>query len=169
MKNVKNHSLQTACYVVLFLLLYLLSCTELLPLKIGNASPLPLVSAVTVIAFSFGVWPGFWAGLLCGIALDAVLSGGSAFNTLTLLILGAATGYITHRYLNKNIYTLALLALLSSAAYFSAKWFVFYFLANSADSLPYLLFYALPSGVYTALFIFPIYGISCLLNKINQK
>lgn len=169
MKNTKNYSLQTACYVVLFFLLYLLSTTELLPLKIGNASPLPLIPAVTMIAFVFGVWPGFWAGILCGIALDAVLAPASCFNTLTLLIIGGVAGYVTDRYLNKNIYTLAVLSVLSAAAYFSAKWFVLYFLASSADALEYLLFYALPSGIYSAVFILPIYGIHLLISKINYK
>lgn len=169
MKNVKNYTLQIICYSVLFFMLYILSCTEVLPLKIGNATPLPLIAAVITVAFMYGSWQGFWAGMICGIALDCVAANGSCFNTLSLLLLGGVIGYVTARYLNKNIYTLSVLSLVGSAAYFSAKWFVFYFLANSADALQYLLFYALPSGIYTALFIFPVYGMALLINKIEYK
>ena len=53
MTNQKNHYLHTVLYVVFFAILFLISYTEILPLRIMNASPMPLIAAVVTVAFYF--------------------------------------------------------------------------------------------------------------------
>ncbi len=169
MAQQRTNYLQTACYIGIFILLYLLTYTELFPLKIGNASPMPLIPAVVTVAFFYGEWRGFLCGLVTGLFADACASQMLSFNTFLLLFIGLAAGLLITHYLNKNIYSIAVLSLCSCIIYYVVKWIALYLISGSAQSSDYLLFYALPSAVYSALFIFPLYLLGRAIIKIDYK
>ena len=167
MTNQKNQYLHTVLYVVFFTILFLISYTEILPLRIMNASPMPLIAAVVTVAFYYGEWLGFWSGLLVGIFTDAVSSQFTGFNTILLLLIGLVSGLLMTYILNRNIYAAGVLSLCANILYFGAKWLVDYLFLGSSDAANYLLFYAAPSAVYSALFIIPFYYFGILVKKIK--
>ncbi len=167
MTNQKNHYLHIVLYVIFFALLFLINYTEILPLRIANASPMPLVAAVVTVAFYYGEWLGFWSGLIAGIFADAVSSQLTGFNTILLMLIGLIAGLLMTYILNKNIYAAGVLSLSANILYFGAKWLVEYLFLGSNDAADYLLFYAAPSAVYSALFIIPFYFFGILVSKIK--
>lgn len=167
MTNQKNHYLHTVLYVVFFLILFLINYTEILPLRISNASPMLLVPGVVTVALYYGEWRGFWCGLIIGIFADSVSAQFAGFNTFLFLIIGLTAGLFVTHMLNRNIYTAAVLSLCASVFYFGAKWLVEYLFIGSNDAANYLLFYAAPSAVYSALFIIPFYYLGILISKIK--
>ena len=167
MTNQKNHYLHIICYVVFFILLFLINYNELFSLKIANASPMLLVPAVITVSFYYGEWRGFFAGLISGIFIDGVASNVTGFNTILLMLIGLISGLVITHLFNRNIYSACVLSLAASVIYFGAKWLIEYLFIGSADAANYLLFYAAPSAVYTALFIIPFYYVGILINKIK--
>lgn len=159
-------TLQGVCYTALFVLLFFLTYTPVSFLKIGNASPFLFVAGIVCVAFYYDARLGFIAGLISGIFCDAVASQPSAFNTIALAIIGFASGVLVQYYINKNIFSALALSGVASAVYFFADWFVS-FVKDSPDSFELLLFYALPSAVYSALFIIPFYFFGKLIDRIK--
>lgn len=159
-------TLQGVCYTALFVLLFFLTYTPVSFLRIGNASPFVFVAAVVCVAFYYDARLAFWAGLISGVFCDAVASQPSAFNALALCIIGFASGILVQYYINKNIFSALALSGLASAVYFFADWFVS-FVKGVPDNFELLLFYALPSAVYSALFIIPFYFLGKLINRIK--
>ncbi len=166
--NTQKRYLQTVCYVALFFLFYLITYTGLFPLKIGNAAPAPLIPLTVCVAFFFDEWKGFIAGVITGIAMDAVASEAVCFNTFIMLIIGLACGLLVTHYLNRNVYTIGVLSITSSLIYFGARWLLQSH-SSAASAANSLLFYALPSAVYSALFIIPFYFLGLLINRIGTK
>ncbi len=167
MTNQKNHYLHIVCYVVLFALIFLINYTELLPLRIANASPMLLVPAVVTVGFYYGEWRGFWGGLIVGIFADAVSAQAAGFNTFLLMAIGFVAGLLVTHVLNRNFFSAGVLSLCACLIYFGAKWLIEYLFIGSSDTANYLLFYAAPSAVYSALFIIPFYYLGILISKIK--
>ena len=161
----RSNPLQAVCYIALFLLLYLITYSDLVNLRIGNAMPLPLIAPVIAVGYFYGEWIGFTAGVLCGIFVDAVSSGVTCFNTLILLFIGCATGVLIKYYLNKNILTILTMSLVFCLLYFALKWLIVV-PSGSSSGFGYFLFYALPSAIYSAAFIIPCYYLGLLIKKI---
>ncbi len=169
MAQQRTNYLQATCHIALFIFLYLLTYTELLPLKIGNAAPMLLIPAVVTISFYYGEWRGFLCGLITGIFADASASQMLTFNTFLLMFIGLASGLLITYYLNKNIYTISVLSLCSCVFYYIIKWIGLYLIWGSPESSDYLLFHALPSAVYSAIFIIPLYFWGLAISKIDYK
>ncbi len=167
MNSRKNNTiLQAVCYIALFFVLFLISFTEILPLKIGNAYPFPIIAAVITAAYYYGEWVGFYSGLIVGIFADAVMAEALIANTLTLSVIGCLAGLLLRFYMNKNIFSAAFLSLCGAAVFFVARWISYFTSIGLDDGLSYLLFFALPSGLYSALFIFPVFYLGKLIKKI---
>ncbi|MBQ6816506.1 MAG: hypothetical protein IJP26_04675 [Clostridia bacterium] len=143
-------------YVIMFIIMYFLTYTSVLPLKIGNSAPMPLIAGVVAVAFFYGEWLGFTAGLITGIFADAVAANTVCFNMVTLMLIGVAVGLLVNKYLNKNIYSALLLAAVSAMAYFFVHWLIFN-AASGGNVITHFLLYYFPSAIYSALFIFPAY------------
>ncbi len=159
-------TLQGACYAALFVLLFFLTYTPSSFLRIGNAIPFLFVAAVVCVAFYYNAWLGFVSGLISGLFCDAVSSQPSGFNMVLLALIGFLVGVLVKFYVNKNIFSISALSLLCASVYFFADWLIS-FLSDTPDSFELLLFYAVPSAVYSALFIIPFYFLGKLINKIN--
>ncbi len=161
-----NNILQAVCYIALFFILFMISFTEVLPLRIGNAYPFPIIAAVITVSYYYGEWTAFYSGLIVGIFADAVMAESLIANTLTLSVIGCLSGFLLRFYMNKNIFSVAFLSLCGAAFFFTARWISYFSAIGFNDSLTYLLFFALPSGLYSALFIFPIFYLGKLIKKI---
>ncbi len=166
MKNNRTNSLNCGVwYTLLFLLLYLVTYTEILSLRIGNATPIPLIAATVVVAFYHGTWVGFTAGLLTGIFMDAVASGTVCFNTIIMMIIGCVAGALTTYMMNKNIFSVGILSIGSCLLYFICRWLFFYFITGNTEAHIYLIIHAIPSAIYSALFIIPLFFIGKLISE----
>lgn len=128
-----------------------------LSLKIGNAYPLLLLPAVMVVGALLREWTGFVTGLVCGIALDTFQSGSSCFNTLAFIFIGAGFGLIFRYLLNRNIKSIILAGSVGSFLFFFVRWFFLVLLAGDTSAGRYLFKYAIPSAIYTALFVIPFF------------
>lgn len=146
-----------AAYVFLYLLFYLLTYTELLPLSIGNATPQLLVPITVAVGFFYGEWAGFSAGMIAGIFADAVSADTVCFNMIALMLIGLASGLMVNHYINRNIFSALMLSVSASAVYFIFHWLIFFVAAGFTGKLQFFLYHSLPSIVYSSLFILIAY------------
>lgn len=160
-------SLHTLCYLALFFVLFFLTYTDVLTLKIANAAPFPFVALVVCIAFFYDIKAAFFAGLICGIFCDAVSAQPSPFNAICLALIGCAAALLISFYLNRNILSLLVLSAGGCAVYFFAVWTISFFSHLGADSMEHFLFFILPSAIYSAVLVFPIYFVGKLINRIQ--
>ncbi len=158
--------IKLACYIAVFILIHLLTYNPFFSLKIGNAVPVMTIAATISVAFYFGEWWGFTAGILSGIFADAVTSGSYCFNAIMLLLIGLISGILLRKYLNHNIFSALALSGAASCIYFFLKGIFFINDYGALQGFEYLLLHSLPSMVYSALFIIPFYFLGKLIKKI---
>lgn len=136
-------------------------------IAIKTATPMLILPILCAFSVFGSVYTCAVAGFLAGVCFDAVTSGAYCFNTIAFIVLAVAVNLCSNNLFNKNIRSVTLLSLLSAVLYFVLKWIVFYAIGvGIADSLFYLLKYALPSAVYSAIFIFPFFFIYRKFDKI---
>ena len=155
MNNRVNSFFLYAVLSLLFFGIFILSRIKGFSLGIGFAVPIILVPAVVGVAMFFGEWFGFIFGLACGMALDSVTLYSNSLNTFLLMTVGVLVGIITSNYLNVNIFSALVVSFVSSLIYFLVKWFFLQYLLNK--SVLYLWMVSLPSFLYTAVFIVPLF------------
>ena len=127
-------------------------------IAISTANPMAALALLAAIIMYAGEAAGVLTGVLLGIVLDSVTSTPIGFNTVTLTVLSFLAMLISHFLFNRNLKAALTLCLLFSFAYFFARWLVlFAFAGDTAGSYMYLIRYALPSAVYTTVFIIPFY------------
>ena len=128
-----------------------------------------LALLVAIIMFSSEI-AGVLTGMLLGIILDSVTSTPIGFNTLVLTAISFAAALISHYLFNRNLKSALTLCLLFTFAYFIARWLVgFAFTSDIEDSFLYLIRYAMPSAVYTTVFVIPFFYLEKLLfSKLTQ-
>lgn len=142
---------------VLSFLLLLLQQTTFFSFKIGHAYPQLLLALLFAMACLLGEWLSFWYALCMGLALDTLAGRASLFNAVTFMLLAVAVGLIYRCLLNKNVKAVLLGGLAASLLYFLLKWLVLYVFKGEANALSLLLYYALPSAVYTGFAVLPFY------------
>lgn len=158
MTDRKKHFLFSIVNIVLFFICILIYSSPVISLKIGKVNPmLPLALLVAFSMFSSELSAAL-AGLTIGIFIDSVSSTPAGFNSILLFIIALAIS-LTARYLfNNNVLANIALCLLSTALYYLARWtFCFAVSLSFTESLIYLMRYALPSVIYTAVFTVPFY------------
>lgn len=163
-QNSKN--LQAVCFIGLFIAIHILSFNPFFSLKIANAVPVMSIAAVITVAFYYGEWWGFTAGVISGIFADAVTSDTFCFNAMILLLIGILSGVLLRKYLNRNIFSALAISGAASGIYFFFNGIFFIFHNGALQGAQYLLLHSLPSAVYSALFIIPFYFIGKLIKKI---
>ncbi len=165
--NKQNSSyLQGVCFIGLFILIHMLTYSPLFSLSIANAVPIMSIAAVITVAFYYGEWLGFTAGVIYGIFADAVSSGSYCFNAISLLLIGLLSGVALRKILNHNIFSAITLSTISSGLYFFVHGLIFTFRESALEGFEYLLLHCLPSAIYSALFIIPFYFLGKLIKKI---
>lgn len=168
--NKPSRILPTALNFLLFALLYILHYCGVFSIKIIGANPLsPLALLVATCMFCSEGTAAF-AGLLLGIFMDAVSADSSFLYTLTFFICAVAVSLTVHYLFNNNIRSAIMLCVICCVFVYLARWLCFYcFGKNLSESIEYLLHYALPSVIYTALFIIPFYFLERrICRKLNQ-
>lgn len=156
--------------VVLFALSYLLNTSLYVNLTIFNATPLFFLPLITAICIFSSFWSGVAAGLVAGILLDTVSNVVVCFNSAVFLIIAVAVWLLANNLFNKNIGAALTLSLIASLFYKMLWWLVNYFpFLSLSESLTLLLEYAVPSAVYSALFIVPFFFVYRWINKIKTN
>lgn len=146
--------------VLLFAAALFIQYTVKLNISIKNVSPIIVLPLLT--AFSIFGTPGAAAsaGLITGICMDALSGGAYCFNAISLMLFSVFTAALSNNLFNRNISSAILISLIVSILYFAVRWLIFY--APQLDiheNSTYLLSFALPSLLYTNVFIFPFYFI----------
>lgn len=170
METKKRHPVIAVLSFLIFFAVFILHYSANIDISIKNASPLTMLPLLC--AFSMFVQPpaAAFAGLVLGTAMDGVSMGAYCFNAIVLMLSAVMVSALTANLINKNIRSAILMSVLVSLFYFVMRWLVFYAFAEGAKgNLTYLLSFAFPSAVYTALFIFPFYFICRYLNKLKNE
>lgn len=155
-------------YILAFLVSFAITYTTLIPIRIANATPTPLIALVIAYSYFYGETRGFTVGLIVGIFADGVAADTVGFNAIMLAVIGMLAGALVKKYLNKNIYSAVFLSVIGSGVYHFAKWLVFYAFSGIQGIGNYLMMYILPSAVYSALFIIPFYFLGKLFIKKRE-
>ena len=154
---------------LLFFFSFIIHYTDIIDIGIKNAEPLIILPLLTAFSIFNGVGVSAAVGLTVGIFMDSSASGAVCFNAAVLMISAAMISVLSERLFNRNIRSAVLLCLLTSLFYFLLRWICFYaFGVSHEDSLTYLLSYAFPSVLYTAVFIFPFYFLYKYFNKLTN-
>ena len=102
-----------------------------------------------------------------GMFMDTVASGTVCFNTLALTFVMLVCGVLITYFFNRNVSAIIVLGFIGSAGYFILKWFFLFLLRGVAGQEYYLFSFAIPSAIYTTIFIIPFYYIGKYLEKIS--
>ncbi len=155
---------------LIFAILFLVNTSFEGALQIRKATPLLLLPFLTAFAVNNEELTSFTAGLLIGICLDAVTIGSFCFNAITLSLIGVATSFTAKYLFNKNIRATIVLALFGALIYFVFNWlFKFAFVSGVQDSIIYLLDYAIPSAIYSTVFVIPAFYLQRMLQKLKTN
>ena len=161
----KNTFLKAIITIALFFAVILFHTSEIIDISIKNATPMLLLSLLTAFSFYSSMYASVIAGLISGALIDSVAQSGYCFNTIIMLVIAVAVNVIANTLFNKNIFAAFALSLLVCALYYIALWLCFHLINRTMeDSLIYLFSYALPSAVYSSVFILPFYYFYKFLN-----
>lgn len=151
-------------------LIILFTVTGAVDISIGHATPLLLIGMITAFSSFSKALPAAIMGFLAGACLDSVQSGAVCFNTATLMVMATLVWLISNYLFNKNIQSAMVLSLIMSGLYFLLRWAVFFIKPLSVqESMSYLLSYAVPSAIYSAVFIIPFYYFYKFLDKLSKE
>lgn len=163
----KRHPWINIISFLLFFLAFIIHYTDIIDISIKNARPIIIIPLLTAFAMFNGVGASAAVGLIIGIFMDSSASGAVCFNAAALMVSAALVSVCAERLFNRNIRASVLLCLLISLFYFLLRWVCFYaFGIGAKENLTYLLSYAFPSILYTAVFIFPFYFLYKYFYKI---
>ena len=152
--------------ILIFFIPLLFYYTGIFTLTIKNITPLLVLPILTSFSIFASPLKSAFVGLICGIFMDSCAIGSHCFNAILLLLIGTAVSVASNNIFNKNIFSAIVLSLITSAVYFILQWVIFHTRAVSMnDSLIYLLKYAFPTAIYTAVFILPFYYLFRYFNK----
>lgn len=157
-KNRSKSLLVALLNFLIFAFLFILHYTK--AFQIGNLKANPVSIIPFLVAFSMynEEWAAAFTGMAIGIFMDSTSVAADGFHTLVLGIIGLTVAFIVHYLFNNNLRSAIALSLLASLFYFVLRWLFFHAIGgNIDDSIYYLMQYALPSVLYTSIFIFPFY------------
>ena len=167
MQSKKRHPWIALINFMLFFLAFIFHYTDIIDISIKNAEQLIIIPLLTAFSMFSGTGASVAVGLLTGIFMDSSASGAVCFNAAVLMLSAALVSVCAERLFNRNIRASVLLCVLVSLFYFLIRWVCFYaFGTGVQDNLTYLLSYAFPSVLYTAVFIFPFYFLYRYFNKL---
>lgn len=141
-----------------FIVLIAFQYNGVFSIKIQAANPmLPLALLVSISIFSSELTTAI-SGLIVGIFIDSVSSTVPGFHAIVFLILGLSASLIVKHLFNNNIFSACALCLICGVFYYLLRWiFCYAFMLSLTENLTYLMRTALPSAIYTAIFIIPFY------------
>ncbi len=155
---------------VIGLLAFFCRYTELVAIKVGDASSFMLLPLVVAVAIFYGEITAMFFGLGFGFLADTVASSSYCFNTLFLCFAGLIAGVLSEYVFNRNLQAAAALSVIAAFVYFGLKWVFFFLFPDVQGKIYFLLQYSLPSAFYTSVLIIPIYfAEKFFANKYKNK
>lgn len=156
--------------ILLFALCILLYGNAGTILKLNHATPFILLSLLVAFSVFSKISLSAVAGFISGAFIDSIANSSYCFNTIALMLLAVGVSLLSDRVFNKNLKGVTALCFLSCAAYYLFYWLIFINPSvDTTDSIAYLLQFALPSIIYTTLFIFPFYFLYRYWNKLKNE
>ena len=165
----KHNYLLTLLNILIFSVITLIQTSDILSLTVKTATPMLVLPLLCGYAFFSDIRRCIIAGLITGVFIDSVAYNTYCFNTVVLMLLTVDVAVVSNNLFNKNIRAAVVLSLIMSGIYFVLLWLFFYMSGTDIkSSLGYLLKYALPSAVYSTVFIFPFYYLYKSFKKIRE-
>lgn len=162
----KNNLLPNILRIIIIIVIFFIQNLGVLSIKSLHANPILILSYLVAFSMFSEETVGAFTGLAIGIFLDAFSSSGFLFHTVILFFVGLAVSITLHYLLNNNIRCAIMLSILASLLYYVLRWLFYHsFSVSSYDSTGYLMQYALPSVIYTSIFIIPFYYLEKYLNS----
>lgn len=153
---------------IIFATLLLLHYSGAFHITVLRANPVALIPFLVTFSFFNEEWASAFAGMAVGFFMDAVSSKYSLFHTVIFFFIGLLSCLIIHHLFNSNVFSAIALSLISTLFYFVLRWIFFHAVGGSIeDSVFYLMYYALPSVIYTNIFTVPFYYLQRKLNTIK--
>ena len=165
--NKKKHPIIWAFKILIFFFSILFYYTSL-NISIRGITPLMILPILTAFSFFHSPLCCAFTGLACGIFMDCCAIDSYCFNAIVLIIISVAVSVVSENLFNKNIQSATVLCLISCTVYFILHWIVFHTHKIAIkDTFIYLLNYAFPSIILSAVFIFPFYYLYRHFNKLT--
>lgn len=143
---------------LIFAILLLLHYSNAFHITALRANPIALIPFLVTFAFYNEEWASAFSGMAVGFFMDAVSSKFSLFHTVIFFFIGLLSCLIVHHLFNNNIFSAIALSLIMTLLYFLFRWIFFHAVGDSIeDNVFYLMYYALPSVIYTNIFAVPFY------------
>ena len=167
----KNHSRRffvALIELIIFATLLLIHYSGTFKITAIRANPITVIPFLVAFSFFNEEWASAFTGMLVGIFMDSSSSQYSLFHTTIFMLIGLFSCLIIHYLFNNNVRSAIALSLLATLFYFLMRWVFFHAFSSSAyDSVFYLMHYALPSVIYTNIFIVPFYYLQKKLYNIK--
>lgn len=166
----KKHPFIILLNILIFLFVLLFYYTGIFTFSIKGITPLLILPLLTAFSIFHSPIVSALIGLACGIFMDACAIGAYCFNAIILLLIAAFVAVTSNNLFNKNIQSAAVLSLITSVFYFVMRWLCFHISnVTLTDNLIYLLKYAFPSAIFSAIFILPLYYVYKYFHKITSE
>ena len=166
----KKHPVVRLLKILIFTLVLLFYYADILTLSINGIAPLLILPIITAYSLFHSPIRSAVVATACGIFMDACVVGAFCFNAVVLLVIATFVSASSNNIFNKNIQSASMLSLICCGFYFVFLWLCFHTdNVTLNDSLIYLLKYALPTAIYSAVFILPFYYIFRHFNKITTE
>ena len=144
--------------ILIFATLLLLHYSGAFKITSIRSNPVTVIPFLVAFSIFNEEWASAFTGMAVGIVMDSSASQYSFFHTTIFMLIGLSSCLIIHYLFNNNVRSAIALSLLATLFYFLMRWLFFHaFSSSSYDSVFYLMHYALPSVIYTNLFIVPFY------------
>ena len=156
---------------LLFFILAFAHNTGFRPFSIVTANPFSVFALLIAFSMFATEWSSCFAGLFLGIFMDSGSANGSIFYTAVFFLSALFVTVASRHIFNNNLRAALILCLICSVLLFGVRWLIFYGLnLGAAESIAFLFKSALPSAVYTTVFIIPFYFFERAVFKhlINQ-
>ncbi|MDR2531112.1 MAG: hypothetical protein LBC65_06195 [Oscillospiraceae bacterium] len=161
----KEKLIRTLRRVLVLLVLYFAQ-NALAWVRIAGAAPLLLVSgAIALVMLCDGEWSAAW-GLFAGILCD-ISTGGRAFYTLVLMILGLAMGMLVQFYLARTAVTFMLGAIAANAVVVALQ--LVPMCVFRSIPLKVVAATAIAQLVYAVVLALPVYELARLIAGSNAR
>ncbi len=168
--NNKKHPFIFIFNVIIFFVLILIHYTDKTAINISGISPVSILPLLTAFSMFHSPLASALTGLFAGIFMDSCTIGSYCFNAIILLCLGTAISLAANNLFNKNILAAVVLSLITCFIYHVSQWLVFQTFGKAFnESLMYLLKYAAPSALFSAVFIIPFYFIYKHFDKVTSN
>lgn len=152
-----------------FAILLLLHYSGVFHIGDMRANPIALIPLLVTFSFYNEEWASAFTGMAVGIFMDAVSSTFSLFHTVVFFFIGLLSCLIIHHLFNNNVFSAIALSVMATLVYFLLRWIFFHAVDGGIeDSVFYLMYYALPSVIYTNIFTVPFYYIQRKLYSASK-